>query len=134
MSLGRCLGAVFLASLASVVQAQEQIMPEQFLDQAQGRTLTYSLYSNGQIVGIEQFLNRTTSVWRDQNGRCTYGTIVQDGALMCFVYDDDPDPGNCWASYVKDDQFLVMSVRTKQVQVIAAITDESLGCPEQPMS
>ena len=84
-----------LLSLAVLpAHAQEQMTPDGFLDLARGRTLTFTSILSGTEIGVEQFLRRDLSVWADRTGRCTYGRIEIHGPLLCFLYEDVPDPKN----------------------------------------
>lgn len=114
--------------------AQTRLTPEAFLDQATGRTLTFTSQSSGAVVGIEQFLNRKQSVWANASGRCTYGEIEVRGHLICFIYEDKPDPLNCWATFSDEDELLVISTRSRQVQRVTKITDRPVMCEDAALS
>ncbi|MDF1728940.1 MAG: hypothetical protein P1U53_14450 [Sulfitobacter sp.] len=113
-------------------RAQEQITPEEFLDRATGMTLTFRSYRSGRLVGEEQFLRRDLSVWTDVTGRCTYGVIEVRGPLICFIYDDAPDPENCWIIYDDQGEMLVQSLT--DLQRITRIEKRDLNCGEAPLS
>lgn len=115
------------------VLAQTQITPDAFLDQAVGQTLTFSERKSGQVVGVEQFLNRNQSVWAAVNLRCTYGKIEVRGPLICFTYEDYPNPENCWMPFMDDTGLIVMS-RTFDIQRITAITKDPVICENAPLS
>lgn len=120
--------------LASPLAAQEQITPDGFLDLAQSRTLTFSSLRSGGVVGVEQFLRRDLSVWADETGRCTYGRIEVRGPYLCFVYEDAPDPENCWIPFNDDGTLLVMATRSREVQRISDISEEPVICEGAPTS
>lgn len=120
--------------LASPVVAQEQISPDGFLDLAHGRTLSFSNTRTGNLVGVEQFLRRDLSVWADETGRCTYGRIEQRGPLLCFLYEDAPDPNNCWIPFMDEGTLLVLSDRTREVQRISDISEDPVICEGAPSS
>ncbi len=134
MSLSWRSLAILLSVVAPVVEAQQQITPEAFLDFATGQTLSFSANTDGGIVGEEEFLSRDLSVWRDASGRCTYGQIVVAGPLVCFIYEDAPQPDNCWMPFQDEAGVLVMSRQTFEVQRATVIPDTSLGCPSVPLS
>lgn len=121
------------ASLAQGAFAQQQITPDQFLDLAVGKTLTFRGYRSGALVGEEEFLRRDLSVWTDPAGRCTYGVIEIRGPQICFLYEDDPDPENCWLIFRNEDELLVMSDNL-EVQQITRMRDVSLNCEAAPVS
>jgi hypothetical protein len=113
--------------------AQDSVDPRRFLDAAVGKTLTFRSYRSGRLVGEEQFLRRDLSVWTDISGRCTYGNIVIEENQICFLYEDDPDPENCWQVFRHDGSFLVMS-RNLDVQQITRMTEDPIFCDGAPVS
>lgn len=115
------------------IAAQTQITPDAFLDQAVGKTLTFSTFETGALVGVEQFLRRDRSVWAGVNLRCTHGEIEVRGPLVCFLYEDNPDPENCWMPFV-DDQGLIVMSRSFDIQRITAITQDPVVCNDAPTS
>ena len=113
--------------------AEDQISPDLFLDQAVGNTLTFRGFANNSFVGVEQFLRRDLSVWATANGRCTYGKIEIRGPLICFIYDDNPDPNNCWTPFVQDGDLVVVGVGG-DVQRITEIERRDVNCEGAPIS
>lgn len=134
MRLNPTSWVLLLALCAAPVQAQEQLTPDAFLDLALDRTLTFSSMRNGNTVGIEQFIRRTLSVWADDTGRCTYGRIELRGPLICFLYEDAPDPDNCWIPFMDEGTLLVMSQSSGEVQRISDISDDPVICEGAPTS
>lgn len=130
----RLISLIATLAFSSPAHAQEQLTPDGFLDLAQGRTLSFSNVASGNLVGVEEFLRRDLSVWADESGRCTYGRIEQRGPLLCFVYEDAPDPDNCWIPFNDDGELLVMSYRTSEVQRISDISEEPVICEGAPSS
>ena len=130
----RALAAFWFLLAASPAAAQEQITPDAFLDLVLGRTLSFTGVTSGQLVGVEEFLRRDLSVWADQSGRCTYGRIEQRGPLMCFVYEDAPDPENCWIPFLDEGMLLVMATRSREVQRISDISEKPIVCEGAPTS
>lgn len=130
----RALALLMSAVLATPVAAQDQLTPDGFLDLAEGRTLSFSNTQTGSLVGVEQFLRRDLSVWADETGRCTYGRIEQRGPHLCFLYEDAPDPDNCWIPFNNNGTLLVMSQRTSEVQRISDISDAPVICEGAPSS
>ena len=51
--------------LIAPLGAQERISPDAFLDAANGKTLTFTDLRSGVRVGIEEYLSRDLSVWKD---------------------------------------------------------------------
>lgn len=131
----RRLAAFVLLCFATLpARAQEQMTPDAFLDLAMGRTLSFSGVLSGGLVGVEQFLRRDLSVWADETGRCTYGRIEINGPYLCFLYEDAPDPNNCWIPFMDEGTLLVLSQNTGEVQRISDISDKPVVCEGAPIS
>ena len=60
----RGVGVLGMALLATPAEPQTLITPDDFLDAAVGKTLSFHEMSSGELVGEEQFLSPTLSVWR----------------------------------------------------------------------
>lgn len=114
--------------------AQERISPETFLARATGKTLTFTEHRTGRLVGVEQFLRPDLSVWAQADGRCSYGHIEVRGTLMCFIYEDFPDPNNCWMPFDKDGQLMVISSDSFEIQQVSEITETPVDCVGAPLS
>ncbi|WP_390910511.1 hypothetical protein [Pseudosulfitobacter sp. SM2401] len=123
-----------LMTSGTLAVAQDQIPPDAFLDIAEGRTLTFSGYISGRVIGEEHFLRRDRSVWADKTGRCTYGRIEVRGPYLCFIYEDEFDPENCWTTYNENGTLLVMSHPGLEIQRISDINDTPLSCQDVPLS
>jgi len=130
----KAVAALIACLLAAPATAQDQMTPDAFLDLALGRTLSFSSIGSGALVGIEQFIRRDLSVWADETGRCTYGRIVLRGPLICFIYEDAPDPDNCWIPFNDAGTLLVMADRSGEVQRISDISDRPVVCEGAPTS
>lgn len=124
---------LIIASMQALV-AQEQITPSTFLDRALGKTLTFTDLTSGSVVGVEQFLRRDLSVWAQANGRCSYGHIEQRGPLICFIYEEFPNPNNCWLPFDKDGQLMVLSTDSYQIQEVTNINEREVECEGAPLS
>ena len=140
--MARCLGmrltrthvVVVWLGCAGPLSAQQQISPDAFLDLALGQTLTFSDYGTGLTVGVEQFLRRDLSVWAQQNGQCSYGEIEIRGPLVCFIYENFPNPDNCWMPFQVDGDVLVMSAENRQIQRVTGVSKEPVVCEGVPLS
>lgn len=130
----RALVICALLCMPAAAKAQDQITPEDFLDLATGRTLTFTSMSFGTQVGVEQFLRRDLSVWADVTGRCTYGRIELRGPTLCFLYQDNPEPDNCWIPFMDEGTLLVMSQTSNELQRISDISDDPVVCEGAPTS
>lgn len=118
---------------AGVAQAQTKISPEQFIDQAQGNTLTFLSFRNNTLVGVEQFLSRDRTVWTRDNGTCTYGRIELTEGMVCFHYEDMPGQAHCWQPYVHEGELLVISTGG-DIQRVSDISKEPVICRDVPVS
>ena len=125
--------ALAAALCGSTGQAQERISPETFLDVAEGHTLTFRNYASGYEVGVEQFLSRRLSVWKETGGQCVYGTITIEEGRLCFLYDHRPDKA-CWWTFRDDDRLFVLFANrmSGEIQEVVSISDDPLGCPMTP--
>lgn len=126
--------ALALMLAATGAYAQEKITPQEFLGRADGNTLTFTHQKSGNIVGVEQFLSRKLSVWAQSDGRCSYGHIEIKGELMCFLYEDFPDPNNCWLPFDNAGQLMVLSTDNFQIQTITGISQDPVICEGAPLS
>lgn len=123
-----------VAVLAAVpALAQGQISPDGFLDRATGNTLTFELYPNGGVVGVEQFLSRSRTVWATPEGTCTYGKIELRGNQICFIYEDLPNPEHCWVAYDLEGRLVVVNSPTS-IQQVTRITREPVICEDAAIS
>lgn len=123
----------FMLGLALPANAQEQITPDAFLDAAVNNTLTFEMYPEGGIVGVEEFLSRTRTVWSTPEGTCTYGRLEVRETQICFIYDDLPVPEHCWVPYTTDDGMIVVSV-SGVTQRVSRITRYPVICEDEAIS
>ena len=131
--MNRTFGVLFLL-IASPCAAMDPISPDQFLDVAAGKTLTFRVEPTGDLVGVEQFLNRGRSVWARANGTCAYGTVSVQGPRLCFAYDDDPGRQHCWLTYVNEGALMVGMPEAMEVQRVSEISEIPVSCTDVPLS
>lgn len=127
------LGAVFLPTVA---ETQTLITPEAFLNAVVGKTITFHEIRSGMLVGTEEFLSPTLSVWRMEGRGCVYGQITTPNGQICFLYDDAPDGVPvCWWPFLHDDRLMVRLARFvgSETQEVRSVTDDSLNCPSTPV-
>lgn len=139
MTIGSALCSATLALLlgAGGGMAQTLITPEEFLDAVIGKTLKFYEIRSGGLVGTEQFLNRTTSVWREEGRGCVYGRITTPNGQICFLYDNDLDGlPVCWWPFLHEDRLMVRlaSLTDGEIQEVRSITERGLNCPGAPIS
>jgi hypothetical protein len=83
-----------LLLLASGVAAGESVSPESFERLAEGRTLRFTL--DGVPFGAEQYFSGRRSLWRFEDGSCEAGEWWPEGDLVCFRYEAEDGPAQCW--------------------------------------
>lgn len=76
------------------VAAQDLMTAEEFDAYTRGKTLFYG--RNGNAYGAEVYHENRRVVWSFLDGECREGEWYQDGSLICFVYENNPDP-QCWS-------------------------------------
>lgn len=132
----RWVMACGIAAAAAPALAQELITPGQFLDIAEGKTLTFHNWDTGSFFGIEQFLSRSLSVWRETGKDCVYGRVTAEGRELCFRYDNAPERLVCWLPFRHGDRLLVRLARFSdpEVQEIVGISEDPIPCPNAPTS
>lgn len=137
LKAGRALqcAALVVFGLSCPLVAQERISPEAFLDIADGKTLDFTELQSGALVGIEEYLSRKLSVWKDQSGLCVYGRITVEAGQLCFLYDNDADGlPVCWWTFRDGDTLMVLlaDFERHEIQTVTRISDDTLDCPSIP--
>ena len=72
---------------------EEALTAETFEALTLGRTMTWAEF--GQVYGVEQYLPDRRVRWTVLGDDCKLGHWYPDGGMICFQYEDDPDP-DCW--------------------------------------
>ena len=137
MTIGKAGIAALLALIPLAAQAQTRITPETFLGAVQGKTVMFHDYPSGELVGTEEFLSPTLSVWRMVGRGCVYGQITTPDGQICFLYDDDEDGiPVCWWPFMHEDRLMVRlaTFSYSEIQEVRSITEDSLNCPSTPIS
>ena len=141
MARGLRLGTLLLVAEilfsfgTSPTLAQTQITADEFLDAAEGRTLTFHDFYEGDLIGVEQFLSRETSIWRGSDGICVFGDVFRHLGQLCFSYDNNPDrPPSCWWTFQEGDRLLVKNARltSGEIQEVTSITSDPIECTIKP--
>ena len=130
----RAAGLALAMAAAWPAAAQESLTPDDFLDRAAGRTLTFVSTPEGRLVGTEQFLSRSRSVYARADGSCAYGQVTVEGPELCFRYEDDPGRAHCWWPFAQDGTLHVRiaDAASDEVQRVARIGDGPVTCTDAP--
>ena len=89
----RVLLFLFLA-LSAPLAAQTPMTAEEFDAYTKGKTLFFG--QNGQAYGAEIYHDNRRVEWSFLDGECQSGEWYEDRGLICFVYENNPDP-QCWS-------------------------------------
>ena len=81
-------------SLALPAVAQDLMTAEEFDRYTRGKTLFFGM--GGTAYGAEIYLDDRRVKWSFLDGECKDGEWYPQGELICFVYDDNPEP-QCWS-------------------------------------
>ena len=137
MTIGKALIAACVAAIPFGALAQTRISPDAFLDAVIGKTVEFYNFPRGDLVGTEEFLNRSWSVWRMEGRGCVYGQITTPNGQICFLYDGDEDGVPvCWWPYLHEDRLMVRLATFERsvIQEAQSITEDGLNCPSAPTS
>lgn len=121
-------------ALASPASAIEQMQPDDFLRYAVGKTLTFSSMESGALVGIEEFISRSLSVWRNSDGRCVYGIITVENQQVCFFYEELNRTKDCWWMFRDGDRLLarLADFSVSHTQEVTDVSNDGVSCPTVP--
>ena len=86
--------ALLLALFAAPAAAQSQMSGAEFDAYTLGKTLFYG--RDGAAYGAEVYLPDRRVRWSFLDGDCKEGEWYEESGLICFVYEDKPDP-QCWS-------------------------------------
>ena len=87
-----CLTVTF--AMTGPSPAQSTLSAEEFDRYTRGKTLFYG--RNGTAYGVELYMDNRRVRWSFLDGACKDGEWYEDDGLICFVYEDNPDP-QCWS-------------------------------------
>ncbi len=90
------LAIALVVSLPLSANAQQSMDAAEFDAYATGKTLYYA--DEGGRYGAEEYLPNHRVRWSFLDGQCKDGQWYQDGQMICFTYEDDPEP-QCWSFY-----------------------------------
>lgn len=86
---------LFCLCLAALpVRAEPAMSAEAFDAYTRGKTLFYG--TEGQLYGVERYLEGRRVIWSFLDGDCRRGEWYEDRGQICFLYEDRADP-QCWS-------------------------------------
>lgn len=88
------------ALLSSPAAAAEPLSAAEFERYVAGKTLYFGQF--GSPYGVEEYLSDRRVRWSFLDGNCKDGEWYEDDGLICFVYEDNPDP-QCWSFFAEGD-------------------------------
>ncbi len=85
---------ILWAFSALAAAADPMMSAAEFDAYTKGKTLFYG--RGGQSYGAEVYYENRRVQWSFLDGECKEGEWYEESGLICFVYDDNPDP-QCWS-------------------------------------
>ena len=122
------LPALSFCLAAPALHAQDRLSAEAFDDYTRGKAFYYA--DQGEAYGAEEYLSDRRVRWSFLDGDCKAGRWFEDDGLICFVYEDRPEP-QCW-SFMKTSDGLVARFENDPAAVElyeVKQSDEPLACP-----
>lgn len=107
--------------------AQSLMSAAEFDTYTRGKTFYYG--AAGAPYGAEEYLEDRRVRWSFLDGKCQEGHWYEDGGLICFLYDNQPDP-QCW-SFVRSPAGLIARFENDPAQTElyeVEKSDEPLMC------
>lgn len=88
--------AALISASALSAWAAEPMSGAEFEAYVTGKTLYFG--QNGEAYGVEEYLDNRRVRWSFLDGQCKDGVWYEEGDMICFVYEDNPDP-QCWSFF-----------------------------------
>lgn len=88
--------AALLAVTAVASHAAEPMSASEFESYVTGKTLYFG--QNGEAYGVEEYFDDRRVRWSFLDGKCKDGVWFEDNGMICFVYEDNPNP-QCWTFF-----------------------------------
>lgn len=108
----KILTFLICALLAFPASAQSTMSAAEFDAYTLGKTLFYG--NRGSEYGAEEYLPNRRVRWSFLDGECKEGEWYEEDGLICFVYEDNPDP-QCW-SFVRGPTGLIAQFENDPTQ------------------
>ena len=90
----RLITLILWAFTSLPASAQSQMSAEEFDTYTRGKTLYYG--NTSEPYGAEIYLPNRRVRWSFLDGQCRDGEWYEADGLICFVYEDRPEP-QCWS-------------------------------------
>ncbi|MFP7673653.1 hypothetical protein ACG74X_09895 [Marivita sp. S0852] len=90
------ISAAVVGVSAAAAWAAEPMNAAEFEAYVTGKTLHFG--QNGQAYGVEEYLDNRRVRWSFLDGKCKDGVWYEDRDMICFVYEDTPNP-QCWSFF-----------------------------------
>jgi len=90
----RIFAAILWAMTALPASAQQLMTADEFDAYTRGKTLYYG--NTSEPYGAEIYLPNRRVRWSFLDGECKAGEWYEADGLICFTYDDRPEP-QCWS-------------------------------------
>ncbi|MEZ5730784.1 MAG: hypothetical protein R3D97_00490 [Paracoccaceae bacterium] len=116
-----------VATAATAADTGTPLTGDEFERAVTGRTLYFN--SAGQPYGVEQYLPDRKVVWAFVGDDCRKGRWYDENGLICFVYDDNPDP-QCWLFFTITGGLAAQSVNYPDSPPLTAVeqSPEPIAC------
>jgi len=123
----RHVSTLILILFAVPTWAGQLMSASEFDAYTQGKTFYYG--AQGAPYGAEEYLENRRVRWTFLDGKCQDGYWYEEAGLICFVYDEKPEP-QCW-SFQRSGTGLVAQFENDPNQTVlyeVEKTDEPLTC------
>ncbi|MGK7652448.1 hypothetical protein ACSQ76_08540 [Roseovarius sp. B08] len=90
----RLLPVLLLLVTPFATAAQDYMSAAEFDAYTRGKTFYYG--AQGAPYGGEEYLENRRVRWSFLDGKCQEGEWYEDDGLICFVYENKPEP-QCWS-------------------------------------
>lgn len=99
----RLIACLFATLCALPALAGDTMSAAEFDSYTRGKTLFFG--RDGHTYGAEIYLDDRRVKWSFLDGQCMNGEWYEEDDMICFVYEDNPDP-QCW-SFTKGSNGLI---------------------------
>ncbi|MCK0149110.1 hypothetical protein MWU54_03680 [Marivita sp. S6314] len=119
--------AALIGLMAFPVGAAEPLSGAEFESYVTGKTLYFG--QNGDAYGVEEYLDDRRVRWSFLDGQCKDGIWYEEGELICFVYEDNPNP-QCWSFFRDRDGLRAIFQNNPEATTLyeARQSDEPMMC------